>query len=153
MALVLVALMLPAVASADGNSGTVDLCRAHFPAGKPDATQEISSFSECVSTGAQGGAYLVTTREVFDCGGGGQAIPCWGAVVGLGLQPGTLVYWYGGWGGYPTQMQGAALIPESGTFGGPLGMTCGYGWTDVYFVGTAADGTPITSNVVSSPCG
>jgi hypothetical protein len=92
-------------------------------------------------------APALTVTNAQDGSGG------WGTISGTGLKPGADVGVYGSYPG-SSGIQLSGSVDSSGNIAfGDLGLSCGYGWSDVYAVSTTAAGTTITSSVVSSPCG
>lgn len=153
---VLAALMLAggAAAANGGNSANAKLCQQ---GGWETLTRsDGSSFANtgaCVSYAARGGEF-----------GGGSSEPTWTLVVsacsaplagftcanatGSGLQPGTAVTLLAD--GF---FAGSANVDGAGNVSVPTSyQTCDPGSVDWHATGTAADGTPVTSETVPIAC-
>jgi hypothetical protein len=86
------------------------------------------------------------------CDFNGGTNDCWAEYLGFGLQPGSLTVAFTRFDSEPYFMADSALVASDGTVSnGPM-FGCGFGLTTFYVTGFLADGTPITSNIATSPC-
>ena len=116
---------------------------------RPGHGQPFTSQGACVSSGAHGhlplSASLVATDEL-GCGG-----TCWGRIIGTRLQPGARFTW----GASPPHfgLELLSSVDSDGRVDVDAVLPCGQGWGNLQASSTTAAGTPISSNVVNSPCG
>jgi hypothetical protein len=79
---------------------------------------------------------------------------CWGFVIGHGLKPGAAYQLDGTRDGGSPGVVVNGSVAGNGTISLPAAVfACGVDWHDVYATSTAANGTPVTSATVQSPCG
>jgi hypothetical protein len=90
---------------------------------------------------------LVFSTDTANCGG-----TCWGFVNGTGLKPNVAVDIYAT-SGSGTTSHTLGSTDANGTFSGGPFYSCGFNWHDAYATSTAPNGTTVTSNTVSTPCG
>jgi hypothetical protein len=91
------------------------------------------------------GASLAIDQSVYPCGG---PTPCWGAVVGSGLRPGTMVV--------PLYVGGNLVqlydVPASGVINERISFECYEQFGSFYATAITASGEHIASDTVQTPC-
>jgi hypothetical protein len=126
--------------------------------------ERFQTESACTSYAANGGKLYVIPTLVYkttvqdDCGDGTCRV--WGEISGTGLLPDSPVTVYYTSGGesrvLPAEVTENTLLDgtywASGVTHDVFAWLCGYDITNVYATATTAQGQPIESNHVSSPC-
>lgn len=122
--------------------------------GSPCTVNGTASTLNVTVDPATGAVSLVCTLSAQLVMTAQQSGGSWGFVSGSGLKPGAEFDIHATNDSINDSVTNTGFVDGNGTIpsSGPI-FSCGFNWHNVYTTSTAADGSPITSNVVNTPCG